>query len=308
VPMLSRLTYPEILDRLEALKEYVTKLRVHYIPNRLCGAIANVRELDRARRENRLEHLVTSYGPASPDRRVQELVWSVVEAQQLATIFEGLHDCDPKIVRRPLLKALTGPLHPIDETGSTNVGRNTIFELLLNSMFQRAGASVTIGKEADLQVDHSGARLYIECKRPMLKDSIPNNVSKARRQLQYRFKIDRRSSEPANEVGGLVAISISKALNPGLQMFFVDKEEGLKELGNDITSIRRQYPDDHNRQDDFRLVGMFYHLFTPAYVRSTGLLTCASETHIFVVKESFQEAFPLSGQPLKQLLQRFELT
>jgi hypothetical protein len=37
--------------------------------------------------------------------------------------------------------------------------------------------------------------------------------------LQYRFKIDRRSNDAANGVGGLVAISVSKALNSGKNDF-----------------------------------------------------------------------------------------
>jgi hypothetical protein len=119
--------------------------------------------------------------------------------------------------------------------------------------------------------------------------------------LQYRFKTDRRSNDPANEIGGLVAISISKALNSGVKMVFADDEAGLTRLGDDIASIRREYPDDHNRQADFQLVGMFYHLFTPAYVRSTGRLTCATETHLFAVTDSLRDSFPLSGERLQQL-------
>jgi hypothetical protein len=68
-------------------------------------------------------------------------------------------------------------------------------------------------------------------------------------------------------------------------------------------NIRRLYPDDHNSQNDLRLVGMFSHLFTLARVRNTGRLTCASETHLFVVKESMQESFPASGERLTQMLQ-----
>jgi hypothetical protein len=300
--MLPQWTYSEVLDRLEALKEYLTKLKVRRVPDRLMGAIGNVRELEAAQREQRTEKIVNLDDPASAGRRLQELVWSVVEGWQLATIFEGVSDYDPKIIKKQLLKALKGPLNPVDETGSSNVGRNTLFELLLAAQFRRAGASIIIGEEADLRIDYGGARLYIECKRPLYTDNIPANVKKARHQLQYRFRTERRSSRRFDELGGLVAISISKALNSGDKMYVVDNEEGLQNLGNDIMKIRQLYPDDHDRQSDFRLIGIFYHLFTPARVRSTGRLTCASETHLFVVKESLQESFPRSGKRLKQLL------
>lgn len=300
--MLPQWTYSEVLDRLEALTEYLTKLKVRRIPERLLGAIAIVRELEEAQREQRTETLVVLDDPAAAERRMQELVWSVVEGWQLATIFEGISDYDPKVVRKQLLKALKGPLNPTDETGSSNEGRNTLFELLLAAQFRRVGADIKIGQDADLLIAYGEARLYIECKRPLYADNIPSNVKKARRQLQYRFKTERRSGKH-DELGGLVAISISKALNPGEKMYLVDNEEGLQSLGNDIMNIRRLYPDDHDRQSDFRLIGMFYHLFTPARVRSTGRLTCASETHLLVVKESLQESFPLSGGRLKKMLQ-----
>ena len=107
---------------------------------------------------------------------MQELVWSVVEVWQLATIFEGISDYDPKVVKKQLLKALKGPLNPTDETGSSNEGRNTLFELLLAAQFRRAGVDIKIGQDADLLIAYGEARLYIECKRPLYADNIPSNV------------------------------------------------------------------------------------------------------------------------------------
>jgi hypothetical protein len=127
--MLPQWTYLEILDRLEALLKYLTDLKVQRVPNRLLGAIANIRELEETQREQRTETLVALDDPASAGRRMQELVWSVVESWQLAIIFEGIRDYDPKVIKKQLLKALKGPLNSIDETGSSNEGRNTLFEL-----------------------------------------------------------------------------------------------------------------------------------------------------------------------------------
>ena len=86
--MLPQWTYSEVLDRLGALKEYLTKLKVRRIPERLLGAIAIVRELEEAQRELRTETLVVLDDPAAAERHMQELVWSVVEGWQLATILK----------------------------------------------------------------------------------------------------------------------------------------------------------------------------------------------------------------------------
>jgi hypothetical protein len=298
--MLPQWTYSEILDRLEALKSLLLKQKVENIPDRLLGMIANLRALEEASRERRTEQLFAPNDTASADRRMQELVWSLVEGQQLAQIYDAISNYDsPEVLTKQLLKALRGPLNPVDEIDSaTNEGRNTLFELLLAAYFRRAGADITIGEKADLRVDYGGARVYVECKRPLRAKSIPTNVRKARQQLRERLDTDRE----AKEVGGLVAISISKALNSGRQWFNVEGETALQSLGDDIDRIRSLYPDYHNQQDDFRLVGMFYHLFTPGRVLSTQRLICASEIHLFVVKESMQDSFPTSGERLEQML------
>ena len=125
--MLPQSTSSEVLDRLEALTEYLTKLKVRRIPERLLGAIAIVRELEEAQR--RAAHRDSRRlwdDPAAAERRMQELVWSVVEGWQLATIFEGLRDYDPKVVGKQLLKALKGPLNPTDQSRSSNQGRRLL--------------------------------------------------------------------------------------------------------------------------------------------------------------------------------------
>jgi hypothetical protein len=69
-------------------------------------------------------------------------------------------------MRRLMSKAVIGPLDPGIEDDSTNVGRNTTFELTLGARFHQFGKRVRLGAAADLSVDHAGFWLYVECKRP----------------------------------------------------------------------------------------------------------------------------------------------
>src|SRR5262249_2661894 len=145
-------------------------------------------------------------------------------------------DYDPKAVTRLMLKALTGPLHPIQETLTSNIARNTVFELTLGTRLRRAGAKVTMGRQADLLIEHEGARLYVECKRPFYEHNIRRNIEKARGQLRRRFK-----TEPLHSpVGGLVAISVSKAVNAGSNMYVVDKADDLNGLVNDLDRLHQR--------------------------------------------------------------------
>jgi len=138
-----------------------------------------------------------------------------------------------------------------------------------------------MGQQADLLVDHAGARLYIECKRPLYEHSIRRNIEKARVQLRQRFNAERQ----LNSVGGLVAISVSKAVNPGSNVFIVDEADGLKRLGNDVARIHQQYCGDYNSQIDPKLIGILYQIYTPAFVRNgKHPLTAASQIEIFLAR------------------------
>ncbi len=165
---------------------------------------------------------------------------------------------------------------------------------------RRAGAGVTLGRQAELLLDHAGSHLYIECKRPFYEHNIEPNVAKARDQLRQRFDSDPR----ANSSAGLIAVSISKAINPGSKWLVVDQEDELEQgLSKEVNGIHGRYGADYDREIDPRLLGRVYHIFTPAFVRKKNLITAAWQTEIFLHTNSLRITFPISGDALKQLLQ-----
>jgi hypothetical protein len=284
--------YRQILSDVQSLQAYLTKLGLQRAPDRLQGIITNLKEIEQVRAQNQLASLNTH-------PRVAELVWSLVEAQELAEIFKGIEGYHPQTVKRLMQKALTGPLHPINETLTSNIARNTVFELTLATRLRRCGVCVTMGQQADLVVDYAGARLYIECKRPLYEHNIGRNIEKARSQLRRRFDAERQFSS----VGGLVAISMSKAVNPGSNMFIVDKADDLKQMGNDVAHFHQQYGRDYNNQVDPRLIGILYQIYTPALARGDRHpLIAASHIEIFLADGSLRTVFPLTGEGLRQLL------
>lgn len=285
-------SYTEVVNDLEEFETYLTSLKLRRAPDRLRCLTAKLREIEAARGAGTLASLNTR-----PD--VTELVWSAVEGQEFADIFRGIRGYDAAVVKRLLQKALKGPLQPLHETSDgSNAGRNTIFELRLGAGLRRAGASVTLGHQADLLIDHAGAHIYVECKRPFYEHSVRRNIMKARSQLRRRFATDQH-----NLTVGIVAISVSKAINPGSNMFVVDDDQGLEELANDVNRLHKLYGSDYDRLIDPRLVGILYHLFTPALVRKNGILVAASHVDIFLNTPGLQTIFPISeGEPLKKLL------
>lgn len=282
--------YAEIIGDLEEFEAYLATLRLRRAPDRLRAITTKLKEIEVARIQNQLPSL-----NKRPD--VAELVWSLVEGQEFAEIFRGIRDYDPATIKRLMQKALKGPLHPNEETGASNIGRNTVFELRLGAGLRRAGAKVGLGQQADLLLDHAGAHIYIECKRPLYERSIRRNVIKARTRLRKRF-----DSDPHRTTVGLVAISLSKAVNPGSRMFIAHEADALRRLANDVNHLHQQYSNDYDRLIDTRLIGILYHLYTPALVSGNGL-TAASQVDIFLDGPSMRAMFPVSdGEPLKELL------
>jgi hypothetical protein len=291
MPTFSARDYADILRELEEFETYLQGMCVPAA--RVASAIAGIREIQAAREEGRLREL-------NMHPQVDELIWSLVEGQEFTRIFRGLRGYDERAIRGLLKRALRGPRRVIWETATTNVARNTIFELVLGAGLRQAGASIELGKDADLILSHEGARFYIECKRPLFEGTVRKNAVSAARQLRSRFDGDPQSGS----VGGLIAISISKALNPGSKWFQVETEADLQSLTLDVRRIYAQVKDYLDRQIDVRLAGILFHVFTPAYVRRTGILTVASQCEIFLSPDRMASVFPFTGEGIKNLLRR----
>ena len=291
---LVRLPYSEIIARLHAFDSYLVSLGLRRGPDRLRQLIRCVEQCEEARQKGQMEFL-----QQRPD--VEDLVWSLVEGTEFACIYRGVQGYNPAVIKSLMQKALRGPLHPRLEAhhNSSNTARNTAFELRLGASLLARGAEVILGDQADLVVNHEGSRVFIECKRPFSHQSIRKHVREARRQLKRRLDAD-----PHPLKAGIVAISVSKAANPGSCLLFARNSDALRDrLSNDIISFHKQHSADYDRLVDLRLIGILYHLFTPAYVRSDQLLTAAGETVVFLSGSAVQTIFPISdGQALKSLL------
>jgi len=289
---LVRLPYSAILAKLRAFQSYLAGLGLRRGPHRLQQLVDCVDVCEKARQKGQLGFL-----QQRPD--VDDLVWSLVEGTEFARIYEGLRGYDPTVIRGLMQKALRGPLHPNLEAphNSSNTARNTTFELRLGAGLRARGAEVILGDQADLVVDYAGARVFIECKRPFSHHTVRKHVREARRQLKRRLDAD-----PHSVKAGIVAISISKAANPGSHLFVARNWHALQDLSNDIISLHQQHSADYDRLVDLRLIGILYHLFTPAYVESDHLLTAAAQTVAFFSGPAVQTMLPISGQPLESLL------
>ncbi len=150
MPTFSTRDYDDILRELEEFEGYLEGMGVPAA--RVASALAGIREIQSARENGRLLELNTH-------PRVDELIWSLVEGEEFTRIFRGLRGHDEQAIKSLLKRALRGPRRVIWETQTTNVARNITFELVLGAGLREAGASIELGKDADLILSHEGARV-----------------------------------------------------------------------------------------------------------------------------------------------------
>ena len=285
-----RRSYSEILADLAPFEEYVGSLKLPEASHRLRQIIAKIGEIEDARLRGSVDALYKR-----PD--LPELVWSLVEGQEFIEIFRGLRGYDSAIMRDLLEKALRGPMNPARETNASNIGRNTAFELRLGSGLRRAGGTVTLGGDADVILDYAGARIYFECKRPFYQHNVPANTEKALSQLQRRLDAEKRTAV------GFVAVSVSKALNPGTNLYSVESYDALQGLSSETMRIHAQNRLSKERVADVRICGIIYHIFTPALVKNEGLFV-ASQWDLFPDNVNLTAMLPIGGESLKAFLGR----
>lgn len=140
----------------------------------------------------------------------------------------GTHD---EYLRGRLAKLSSGPVDYVDENASSgNLPRNTAFELLLSARLAAAGFPLLKHSTVDIATNVGRKRVLIECKRPRSFDGIERRIKSGFSQLKKQYK------RPfARNVRGIVAVDISKIVNPNMNIWRYDNPSDIgQQLGNTI--------------------------------------------------------------------------
>ena len=265
---MNRLTYQKLLDELTELSLWLSGLGFTRQVGRIHSHISTIHRLEVARQDGTINGLLNATGG-------DQLGWSLIEATEFVDIFKGL--CNYTVqteLQDKLREALKGPVHPGREThaSSANKARNITFELNLASRLYRKGIPVHFRPNPDLLCKVNQRSIYIQCKRPFSVNSILDNIAKAYRQLTRDL-----NSSPDISPRGVIAISISRVLNPGDKIAVAETEYDLnKQISDDIQELGTTH---FNRASksivDTRILGVLFHLITPGVVKETNLLVTA---------------------------------
>jgi hypothetical protein len=210
--------YDELLSQLKATLDF-------------CHSISLADVVERSRfkkylaRIQRLCEIIQTYPPGELPLEIEselkdenlDYVLSLTESIEFIDAVSLLKTCDVAVIRRKIVTVLGGPVLPNDEDENSNEARNTLFELNLASKLRRAGLNASPGMDADIECRIGGEHLLIECKRPFWEQNVGRQIKKAARQLKKRLKT------VSSESRGIVAVSLSKAMNPGDKFFVLAK-------------------------------------------------------------------------------------
>ncbi|MNS65604.1 hypothetical protein D3C72_987750 [compost metagenome] len=212
--------------------------------------LKHIRRLAEAHANGSVDTLIDS-----PSR--YDLYTSMVECQELIEIHTGLSRYQGDGLSERLKKACNGPTNYEGEksgNSASNQGRDFSFELLVASIFARAGYAVSLETEADVRLNWEGRPLLVECKRPQNFARLEDALKAANRQIRTRL------SSECQDARGLIFISISKLITPKFQGISVsDHSQGVA-LMLDITNSAISsfiHNINHTLRRNKRLIGTF---------------------------------------------------
>ena len=226
-----------------------------------------------------------------PDEKRREMIWSIVEADEFVKSLDDFGDKKNEIPRELLKKALLGPADLFQEDETSNIGRNTMFEILFGGVVASVGLHPRLGKEPDVSFEFDNCQIFVQCKRVLSEARVEERVSEAAKQLQR----DLAQSSNGTDCG-LVAISLSRLINPGNRLLNVPS---VSDADNVLRREIRSVIDGHKKgllgcAKDPKVAGILLHMSTPAWIMEEG--KCC------VVRS--MTAFPMSGCSDSALLTR----
>ncbi len=176
-----------------------------------------------------------TYKTASEDeikRIFPDFVSSMFEVHDFIDIYEAFKDLSPNslahIVNK-LQKAVNGPINSAHETATSSNSRNILFEAAVAARAHRPskGIEAIFDAKSDTGISFGDKKIWIECKRVTTSNQIEKHIRKASKQLEGILQKQLGSGHR-----GIIAMDISKILQPGDQIFVCANDSELLESIN----------------------------------------------------------------------------
>jgi hypothetical protein len=235
----------------------------------------NLTELANATDEGTLDQIAS--GLAGERRR--EILWSFVESIELVDSLDALQKQGCSVPQTVLERALKGPADLFLEDQKSNLGRNTMFEIAIAGAVALAGLRPQLGGEPDVLFEFENRRILIQCKRVLSENTVPKRIAAAAKQLTRDIS---QSGDPRD--CGVIAISISRLINPGDRILTFATESDMSEtLRSEINAVIRRHEKALLDVGAPRIAGILFHLATPVYIDEHPLYALAHSSTIYPI-------------------------
>ncbi len=178
-------------------------------------------------------------------------------------------------IGRKLALILQGPSRPTDEDANADEARTLLFNLTMASKLWRAGLAPELGSP-DIRCAVDGRALFVECKRPISRRGARRAYTDA---LGHLAAALRRAPADAR---GIVALSITRFVNPGDRLFVHEREAvGKAHLSDEMIRLAqwlmRANPWPTPPEG---MIGLLWHIIMPGFDRSENLLGTLQQVNV----------------------------
>lgn len=171
-----------------------------------------------------LLELYKSDDQTNVQKEFSRIVTAVFEASDLINIHKELAGLFDNELRSRIERYAKGPSNYTNEiiSASSNVARNIAFELLVMAKLVAANLEINFEIKTDIAAKFENRNIVFECKRPQSLGKLGANVKDAFRQLELKYQNPTHS-----RLRGIVAIDISKLINPDFMLYEADDAKSL---------------------------------------------------------------------------------
>ena len=143
------------------------------------------------------------------ENRLTEMLSTMTESIELVETIPVLRRLDVVIPKELLKRAFSGPVDMSREDHTSNKARNAMFELKVAAMAAQRGIKPILSEtNPDVSFEFEDRWVKIECKRVLTAERIIDRLKEGAKQLEKSVQ------HTASDIG-IVAISLSKLVNPG---------------------------------------------------------------------------------------------
>lgn len=270
---LSKISFRDKSSKFEEICSWLSDHGIKIDRSRINTYRADINKMADCYEEGKVDELLRS-------RSLRDLVNSSFEVAELIQIYEGLNDLKTKPFVDKLIEINKGPIWLNEENASSsNRARNIAFELHIAARYSKAGYEIDLSDEADIIVKDHRYELFIECKRPLTDHNIHSNVKDGLNQLKKRYC----SSKSSKIIRGLIALSISRVINPDMYLL---PSNSTDDLDMNLQSINRLFIDQYKTKwsspNDNRTIGALIYLGLPAIIKNQNMLTNCNQFDFYL--------------------------